>query len=356
MKTLRVFLLSGSLFLLWQGKVSAQTFPEDLKVKYDTNYVRAFRDELTTRIFLSRKQNGYNLSTEFLNPWIRYRSNDNFLIGIGYTYSFLTLNLAVKMPFVNEDDNLHGQSKYFDLQSHAIFHRIIVDLYLQWTRGFYISSSSGILANAGQDPARQVRGDLRTNIVGLNLQYLFNADRYSYKAAFIQNEIQKKSAGSPIAGVEAHWVLGMTDSATVGGNIHPAGFLGDQPFNQTDLLNAGINGGYAYTLVWNQRFYASFSSTIGFSGGYNRVHYNTASETLQSGITFGLTNSSRISVGYNSSNYFVGISYLHFSMTNRTGPGGEWIGYNTGNLRLNFVKRFITKRPIKILRPDLWVF
>ena len=353
LKTL-VFLIVSFLFLPQMGK--SQILGETEQVKYDTSYITAYKDELTTRVFLSRKQNGYDLSERLFSPWIQYRTNDNLLLGLGYTYSFLTLNLAVKMPFINKDDDIYGESKYIDLQTHFINRSYIVDLYLQWNKGFYIKNPEAVFPGYNSKPYMPLRGDLRTNMIGLNLQYLFNSERYSYKASFLQNQFQRKSAGSPIAGIEAYWMLGMSDSVTIGGDIPSMGFLGNQPFNQADIFNAGINGGYAYTFVWRESLYFSLSSTIGFSGGYNWIHNTNTSETYRNGITLGLNNTSRVSLGYNNATYYLGLSFIRFSMANQVGEEGNWMGYHTGNIRLNFVKRFITKRPIKILRPDLWSF
>ncbi|MEN8155362.1 MAG: DUF4421 family protein [Bacteroidota bacterium] len=336
------------------GQGKAQLFDESNLIKYDTSYITAYRNELTTRLYLSRKQNGYNLSERLLNPWIKYRTNDNLLLGIGYTYSFMTLNLAIKFPFINVDEDLYGESKYIDLQSHTIFRSYIVDFYMQWNKGYYISNPEQVYPHLPRELIMPQRGDMRTNLVGLNIQYLFNSKRYSYKASFVQNEFQRKSAGSPIAGMEAYWMLAMTDSATVGGDIPPIGYLNNHPFNQSDIINVGFNGGYAYTFVWQKNLYLSLSTVVGISGGHNWIHYTPTSETQFSRFTVGFNNSTRISFGYNSKSYYVGMSFISFSMTNRVGHEGNWMGYNTGNIRFNIVKRFITKRPIKILRPDLW--
>lgn len=333
-----------------------QFFEEDTVTVYDTTFIKAYRDELTTRLFLSRKQNGYNLSPQLLQPWIRYRTNDNLLLGLGYTYSFLTINLAVKMPFINRDDDVYGKTKYVDLQTHTIFRDYIVDFYLQWTKGYYLSNPDNIFLQPPNGIEYPLRGDMRTTILGLNVQYLFNSSRYSYKAAFLQNQFQKKSAGSPIAGVEAYWMLGMTDSAMVAGNIPPSGFLEDQPFNQVDIANVGFNGGYAYTFVWQEKLFLSLSALVGISGGFNQVHYSNSSTTYHRGLAAGFTSSTRISLGFNSQDYYVGLSLIHLSMSNLIGGGfGDRFTFTTGNIRINFVKRFRLKRPIKILRPDLWI-
>jgi hypothetical protein len=230
-----------------------------------------------------------------------------------------------------------------------------VDLYLQWTKGYYLSNPENVFHPPVAPDEFQNRRDMRTSIVGLNVQYLFNSSRYSYRAAFLQNQFQRRSAGSPIAGIEAYWMLGMTDSAMVAPSVPPSGFLDDQPFNQVDIANVGINGGYAYTFVWKEKLYLSLSSVLGISGGFNQVHYSNSSTTYNRGLTVGFTNSTRISLGFNSHDYYVGLSLIHFSMSNLTGGYGDWFTYNSGNIRINFVKRFRLKRPIKILRPDLWI-
>ena len=192
------------LFTLSGHSAIAQTIGKFERVKLDTNYIEAYKDELTVRAYVSRKQNGYNLSNRLFSPWLKYKTNDNLLLGLGYTYSFLTLNLAVKMPFINQDDDLYGESRYFDMQAHSIFRSYIVDLYLQWNKGYYISNPEDLIPNWAPETGYPIRGDLRTHILGLNVQYLFNASRYSYKASFLQNEFQKRSAGSPIVGIEAY--------------------------------------------------------------------------------------------------------------------------------------------------------
>jgi len=351
------WILIGIVFtiFLWVP-VQGQFFDESSKVKYDSSYIEVYKDELTTRIYLSRKQNGFTLSERLYKPWIQYKTNDNLLLGLGYTYSFLTINLAVKMPFINQDDELYGKSRYIDLGTHFMFRSYIVDLYLQWNKGYYISNPGDIFPHWDPDQNMPQRGDMRSNIIGLNVQYLFNSERFSYKAAFWQNEFQKRSAGSPILGLEAYWMLGMTDSMTVESTIPPIGYLDNMSFNQTDIANVGLTGGYAYTFVWSERLYLSLTSLFGLSGAHNQVHYTPESHTLNSGITVGLTNTSRISLGYNNANYYVGLSVMRFSMATLAGGYGDWFTYNTGHIRLNFVKRFKLKRSIKILRPDLWIF
>ncbi len=97
------------------------------------------------------------------------------------------------------------------------------------------------------------------------------------------------------------------------------------------------------------------SGTAGLSGGTNRIHNSIDSNTSYNKLTVGVTSAFRVSLGYNSNAYYVGLSAIRFSMRNMVWDQGDWFGYSTGNIRLNVVKRFRLKRPIKILRPDLWI-
>jgi hypothetical protein len=310
---------------------------------------------LTTRIYVSNKSSVFNLYDHQLGKKIRYRTNDNNILGIGYSYSFLTINVGFKLPFLNDDDNKYGQSKYLDLQTHAYFRDMILDFYLQWQKGYYLSNPEELYPSWDQTDSHPYRGDLRTNIVGLNFQYLFNSKRFSYKASFVQNQTQKKSAGSPILGMEAYWVFASADSAIVPSGIVP-GFFDNKSYNQSDMFNFGINGGYAYTFVVREKFNLSLSSIFGAAAGSSILHDSFNSESYDSGIAFGVNNTTRASIGYNTKKFYIGFSYLRFSTNNMVNINGGWQSYTTQNLRFNVVKRFNLSRPIKILRPDTWIF
>ncbi|MEN8201594.1 MAG: DUF4421 family protein [Bacteroidota bacterium] len=334
----------------------AQFFDEDRTPKYDTNYIKVYRDELTTRVFLARKQNGLNLSERLFNPGLKYRTNDNLQLGLGYTYSFLNINLAFKLPFINADDDIYGESRYTDLSVQTNFRSLMFDLYLQWNRGYYMANPEDFSLVRLTDISKPQRGDMRTSLVGFNVHYLFNSERFSYKASFLQNEFQKRSAGTPIAGAEAYWMLSLADSSISPILADGSTYFSEGAFNQADLYNFGFNGGYAYTFVWNERIYVSVTSTVGLSGGYHVIHNTEDSYTCCQGFSAGITNNTKLSIGYNNNRYYVGISYVRFSMSQLVGSNAEWMSYTNGYIRFNVVKRFNLKRTIKFLRPDLWIY
>jgi hypothetical protein len=50
-------------------------------------------------------------------------------------------------------------------------------------------------------------------------------------------------------------------------------------------------------------------------------------------------------VGYNSARYFVGLSVVNLAMRSQTPVGRSTLSYDTGNIRLNFCRRFTVKPP-----------
>ena len=111
----------------------------------------------------------------------------------------------------------------------------------------------------------------------------------------------------------------------------------------------------AHTFVWNELLYISLASTFGLAGGYHIVHNTWDYNTLNEGFSVGVTNNTKISVGFNNNAYYVGLSFVRYSVSQFIGTEGDWMTYWSGNIRFNVVKRFNLKRTIKILRPDLWI-
>src|SRR5678816_2617260 len=107
------------------------------------------------------------------------------------------------------------------------------------------------------------REDVKTTFFGISAYQVPNKERFSYRAALLQTEWQKKSAGSIIYGGEIHHGTVQGDSAIV-----PALFSHTYPqagINKINILSFGPGAGYAYTLVMAQHFFITGSVVINLS-------------------------------------------------------------------------------------------
>ncbi len=116
-------------------------------------------------------------------------------MGIGATYRWATLNLAYGFGFLNPDRG-RGKTKYLDLQFHGYGRKFSIDVLGQFYNGFYLTPR-GTGTTHG---TYYQRPDIEVGAVGASAQYIFNYRKFSYRAAFLQNEWQKRTAGTFLLG------------------------------------------------------------------------------------------------------------------------------------------------------------
>jgi hypothetical protein len=161
------------------------------RVTFDSSYREDYTNLLTSRLFLL-----YQNASLVINPDIDkiskivYRPNVNVRIGIAGFWKWFGLGLSIDNPFYKTDRNAYGKTTTLDLRVNAFGRSVAGELFYQTYKGFYISSQERT------DGAHYIIPDMKTIAVGLSGYWIYNSKRFSIRAAFIQNERQKKSAGS----------------------------------------------------------------------------------------------------------------------------------------------------------------
>jgi len=295
----------------------------------DSSYVDPYNRQITTRVFLSRKYTIFGVEGSDNYRQIQYRPNTKLNIGVGATYRALTVNLAMGLPN-NEDSK--GNTRYLDLQTHLYGAKWAYDLFGQFYRGYFIyprgyGASDGYLFYQ--------RPDLHVREIGLNAYHIYNNKRFSYRAAFLESEWQKKSAGSFLLG--GHVVLGniFSDSAFIPSAL--SAFYQQKEVRRLRYLEFGPGAGYAYTFVYREHLYATSSLTLSPDLGFVREYTSAGSKVsvnVSPNILF------RIGMGYNSRQWNTNFAWV----MSRTSLKGQFnnAGYNvnSGHYRLTVARRF----------------
>ncbi len=230
------------------------------EAKYDTSYFENFNELLTTRFYFSRKFTGFNVAFPALEGEVlRYAPNTTRNLGIGASYEWATLNLAYGFGFLNPDKG-EGDTRYLDLQTHQYLGNVNIDFYGQFYKGYFLRNEDVTAANGSP----YVRPDIRVSELGLTVQYVFNHRKLSMRAAFINNSLQKKSAGSWILGGDIFYGRVTADSTLIPYtfDIEPS-----KEYDQLDFIKLGPNMGYAFTLVFARHFFFTGSLVVAFNGG-----------------------------------------------------------------------------------------
>ncbi|MFT4032039.1 MAG: DUF4421 domain-containing protein [Siphonobacter sp.] len=304
------------------GSLKAQT----KKNWIDTSYISTYNGQLTGRVYLSQKYSSlrlYNGSTRVI-----YRPNTTLNLGVGATYQSLTLNLAYGFPFLNQND-AKGKTKYLDLQSHLYGRKWVYDLYGQFYRGYYLSTPYIPLFTTSSGEYYK-RPDIYLRMVGLSSYHLFNGHRFSYRAALVQNEWQKKSAGSWMTGAEVYYGSIGADSTLI-----PMTYQPQTEIRRVHFFKIGPGVGYAYSWVLNRHFFATASLTGNLNINITKEYI--ADEKLNR-VNVRPNLNYRAVIGYNSQLWNVSLSLVNSDVV----LSGETLTnylIRTGNYRLNVARR-----------------
>jgi len=309
--------------------VEAEPLNKDTtKTISDTSYLKTYSDQITGRFYFSRKYTSLVIGDQQSDLKLDYRPNTSLNMGVGATYKNFTLNIAYGFPFLNPDEG-KGKTRYLDLQAHMYGKKLTIDFFGQIYNGLYLAPKG----NGTLDGSYYVRPDMKLREIGLSCQYLFNHRRFSYRASFLQNEWQCKSAGTFLLGGEGYVGWANTDSS-----VFPKALPVANPPVATEVrfFEFGPNAGYAYTLVIARHFFITGSLSVGLD--YNRTDYWSESQSTTS-EDFSTNTNLRLFAGYNSERSAISFTFTN-SAVSLTSQKAYNVSINTGNVRLNYVRRF----------------
>ncbi|MDQ2862583.1 MAG: DUF4421 domain-containing protein [Bacteroidota bacterium] len=304
----------------------------------DTTYYIYFPGSITARLYSSQKYTSFTLKSKSAKD-IRYRPNTSFNVGVGATYHNFSLNLAYGFGFLNNNAE-KGKTKYLDLQSHFYTPKWVVDFDGQLYKGYHLNPRS-FAAEPGK--SYYYRGDVGVSLFGVSSYRIFNPRRFSYKAAFIQNEWQKKSAGTFLAGAEIYYGVVKGDSSFIPQSI-AQNYMQPGAIKKINYFSLGPGAGYAYTLVVLQHifFTGSLTGNLNFSFANEHVTENPRWHFSVNPVT-----RFRVATGYNSRSWNVSANWIEDYLPFQGASKENSYFFNTGNYRIIIAKRFNTGRRLQ---------
>ena len=351
-------LLFTSLVLISSICSYAQDEKED---ELDSLYVKDYSEMLGVRLFTSTKYNALRIGNQNDGDDLVYRPTNQFNIGVGASYKKFTLNLGTGIPGLTTDRRERfGHSRYLDAQANIFSPERATNLFLQFFKGYHISTHSGSQVGwPAQETERPFRDDIEQFNFGITTLRVFNSDRYSYRAAFNHDAWQRRSQGSWLFGFYGTYYRLRADSSLVP-SLLSDDFADEAAIDRGDLLDLGPIGGYAYTLVIDQHFFITGSAAagVGLSMQYLETEPVETGVETYSDMTWGpgWHLQLRGGFGYNSSRNQIGITFnhehIHYIL-----PVQSMFAWNVGNIRFNIVHRFDKKvgfmdRIMKKLKPN----
>lgn len=322
---------------------------QDLKseeVKYDTNYIKDLSDKLSLRIYGINKFNKFSIYDEGSDHTLEYAPNNDLNLGIGINYKWFGIGLAFNFPFINNDDETYGSTNRLDFQMNVFTRKSLVDFYFQFYQGFYVENPQSYMDDWDIEKGYPTRPDIMTATLGASYLYMFKSEKFSARAAFIQTELQKKSAGSFVGGGFLSLFAMSADSSVIPNELSPV-YDSILFFNQISVSSIGLAFGYSHTFVMWKKLYFSITLVPGISvQGYNMVYDENDDNRQGTKASFRMLN--RIALVYNTEKWYSGITFQDDGFSNSTGQNNRnTLSYDVGVLRIFYGRRFDIQKYFK---------
>ena len=211
------------------------------KIPYDTNYVVRPQGRLTLK---GMNQTGNSIHAKGTVNGLY--SKADLSTSHKTTFSLAAIYRGIGVGFAVNPAKWKGIYKDYEFNLNYYSNRLSLDLSYQRSE----SLAGDIKGDRGEQ--HLLDEDLKMKVLNMVGYYAFNHRRFSFPAAFTQSYIQRRSAGSWLAGISYQ-----------GGSIETTDKLKERNPNAPDvriyLGHIGIGGGYGYNWVLGNKWLLHFS-------------------------------------------------------------------------------------------------
>ena len=265
------------------------------KTPYDTNYVVRPEGKLTLKVRLNQTGNTFHAKGTINDVKAKADLSTSHKTTISIAASYRGLSAAVAL----NPAKMSGTYKDYEFNLNYYSSRISLDFSYQRSESL---TGDVYREDRGEQPMES--GDLTLKVVNFAGYYAFNHRHFSYPAAFNQSYIQRRSAGSWLAGISYQGGIIETRDELKARNPNA-------PTVSIDVGHVGIGGGYAYNWVLGQKWLIHFSLLPTFVV-YNRNKMTVNGERKEAQhMRFNMIFNERAAIVYNfSPRYFAGATLV----------------------------------------------
>ena len=279
---------------LVRAKVDSVLSARYYKTPYDTNYVVRPEGRLTLKVRLNQTGNDFHAKGTVNDIYSKadLHTSHKTTMSIGASYRGISAALAINPA------KMSGAYKDYEFNLNYYSSRLSLDFSYQRSE----SLAGDISFN--DIPGRLESGEATMKVLNLAGYYTFNHRRFSFPAAFTQSYIQRRSAGSWLAGISYQGGSIETTDALLARN--PLA-----PETRIYVGHFGIGGGYGYNWVLGRGWLLHFSMLPTFVV-YNRNNMTVRGERKEAQrMRFNMIFNERAAIVYSfSPRYFAGATLV----------------------------------------------
>lgn len=224
---------------------------------YDTTFVD-LPAQWSGRVYAVSKYHHLRLGALQGANRISYKPDRTLSAGLGISYQTLALDLAAGIVHLRRDSA--ERSKSIDFFSTVFMGPHVAQIIYQSSSGFLVS----YLPTGSESWQQLFVNDLKERIISISYLYHFNGHRYSALAPLTGTQVQRRSAGSWLAGV-----FGWTASTRHARQLFPewswAAQVDSVPITRMTALTGGLLAGYAHTFILPRSFLLHVAAAPGLA-------------------------------------------------------------------------------------------
>lgn len=305
-------------------------------------YYTDYQDDLLLKFGFTVKANKLEIINVNDGVAARFSPAAITSLGGGVNYKWFGLAIAFGLPSSAENEFKYGKTRRFDAQFNIYTKKFGVDVIFQNYKGFYLENPSSFTVWDREDfPQIPL---MQTASLGVGGFFFFNHKKFSYKAAYVRNTIQNKSAGSFLLGSYynldyAGFEEGSYDRDTILSFIPkemPQSAIDSFDIKAFTSSSFGLSFGYTYTLVFFKKCFANISLSPGFGAKNLRVFNSDGENKTKSGVVSRVTG--RFALGYEGKHFLLG--FTSYIRTADISFNQYEIKPSTSNVKFFVAKRF----------------
>ena len=307
-------------------------------------FIGDYSNQLNIKLDVANEQVIYFIP--YQNYKAKIRTNLSVSYGMVFSYKFLSVRLGVRPKLSESELENKGKTDRFRLRVKLLFDKWTHRLEYNYIRGFYIENTD-VFENEIENPSFKIQLPyLTTNIVSGSSHYKFN-DNYSVKAIQSNTEIQLKSAGTFLAGIDyALYFVKGTGYVKLEDQV----IMNRDSFNEYSGFSPIFNAGYHYTFVLHKYWYTNIYADPGVGIDFHTTKYfNNNEYTSSSNASMFFALKTGIFAGYNGKKIYFGGEYNYNVNSEKFNDDDITLLPIKSNFHLFFGYRF--KAPKQVRKP-----
>ncbi len=234
-------------------------------------------------------------------------------LGFAFNYKWLGLGFTMGLPSGEVSDRNKGKTKRFDTQLSIYSKWFVVDAFYQKYKGFYLKNHATFAVSdttlginyVPNDSIFPQLPDMNSFSFGASAYYIYNNKKFSYRAAYVRNETQNKSAGSLLFGP----FFNIDGASTSGGFVPdslPSTVRDSFDISFYRSTSYGLAIGYTYSVVIAKKVFMNFSMIPGVGIKDIRTKLNGLDRGSKQGATARFAY--RFAAGYEHKSFLIGLT------------------------------------------------